>query len=324
MMKQPWIALSLLLAPAPAFAQAAAESQADVYDATVDSVVGIRTMAPLGERSGTGVVLDPEGLILTSYSIAPEGASNIRVWFHGPRFLPAELVATDRSHEISLLRVKPRGPLKPIAWGDSSAVKVGDVAYTIGNAANAIINNDAAALNAGLISGRYRLTEDRANATYTGTVIETTAAVNVGMEGAPLLDVKGRMVGFVTLNYSPSRFLGAAIPVDVLKPAVERLKSGERAVDVVAGGEAGEGYLGATFLDRAGRVIVDKVEKGSPAERMGLIRGIRILAIGSTPVKSAQELNDALKALRAGSTIFLKIDDEGLVSELTVQLDRKK
>src|SRR5439155_3083170 len=159
-------------------------------------------------------------LILTSYAVCPEGASKIRVWVHGPKLYEAEIVGTSRKDELVLLKIRPRAELKPVELGSSAAVKIGDLSYSLGNAANSIITDDQPSLNVGIISGFYRLTEDRANSTYVGMVLESTAAVNVGMEGAPILDGAGRMVGLVTLNYSPNRFLGDAIPIDELKPVI--------------------------------------------------------------------------------------------------------
>ena len=171
-----------------------------VYQKTVDSVVAVRALAPLGERSGSGVIISKEGLILTSYAACPDGATNIRVWVKGPRLYTAEVVATSQKQELTLLRIKPRGELKPIELGESGKIRTGELSYTIGNAANSIILDDQPSFNVGVVSGVYRLADERANSTYTGPVLETTAAVNVGMEGAPCLNIDGKMVGFVTLN----------------------------------------------------------------------------------------------------------------------------
>ncbi len=306
--------------------QASEPGHRKIYDKVVDSVVAIRARAPvLGERSGTGVVLSKEGLILTSYAICPDGSTNIRVWLKGPRLAEAELVATSRRDELALLRlVKPRGKLKPIEFGDSARVRAGHVSYTIGNAANSIINDDEPSLNAGIVSGLYRLGEERANSTYTGMVIETTAAVNVGMEGAPCLDAEGKMVGFVTLNFSPHRFLGAAIPIDDLKPVIARLKDAKPASAEEALPEAGEGYLGIRVKDEGGKVVVDHVDPGGPAARAGFRKGDVIVQIADLPVKSARDVTDRLKGLEAGSIVWLKVDLGGAVDSVKVTLEKKK
>jgi S1-C subfamily serine protease len=312
-----------LAAAAPLGAQAAGDSPRKVYEKVAESVVAIRVLAPLGERSGSGVVLSKDGLLLTSYSVCPEGSSKIRVWVKGPRLYDGEIVGTSRKDELALLRIKPRGELKPVELGSSGTLRVGDVSYSIGNAANSIILDDQPSFNVGVVSGLYRLNEDRASAWYTGPVIETTAAVNVGMEGAPCLDAAGRMVGLLSLNYSPHRFLGAAIPIDDLKPVIDRLQKASTASEN-PDTSAGEGSLGLTLKDEGGRVVVASVEKGGPADREGLQKGDVIAGLGETPVKSAREVLERLKGLEAGSVLWLKIDVGGKQESVKITLEKKK
>ena len=82
------------------------EGNKRVYQKTVDSVVAVRALAPLGERSGSGVILSKDGLVLTSYAACPVGATNIHVLVKGPRLYTAEVVATSRKEELTLLRTQ--------------------------------------------------------------------------------------------------------------------------------------------------------------------------------------------------------------------------
>jgi serine protease Do len=302
---------------------AADESHQRVYRTVVDSVVAVRALAPLGERSGSGVVLSKDGLLLTSYAICPDGSTNIRVWVKGPRLYTAEIVGTSKKEELTLLRIKPRGELKPVELGVSEVVRTGELSYTIGNAANSIILDDQPSFNVGVVSAAYRLADERANSTYTGPVIETTAAVNVGMEGAPCLNADGKMVGMVTLNYSPHRFLGTAIPIDEIRPVIERLKKGTASLAEEV--PAGEGWLGLKVkMTEGGKVIVDSVEKDGPAELAGFGKGDVILEVGSTPVKSPRDLEERLKGMEAGSVVWFKADQAGRIETFKVTLEKKK
>lgn len=314
---------ALLSGAASAWPQATTDdAPRAVYRKTADSVIAVRAMAPLGERSGSGVVLSKDGLLLTSYAACPDGATQIRVWVKGPRLYTAEIVATSKKDELTLLRIKPRGELKPIELGDSGSVRTGDVSYTLGNAANSIILDDQPSFNVGIVSAAYRLADERANSTYTGRVLETTAAVNVGMEGAPCLNADGRMIGFVTLNYSPHRFLGTAIPIDEIRPVIERLKKG--AAETPETAPTGEGWLGLKVKVDAGRVVVESVDKDGPADIAGFGKGDAILAVGSTPVKSIQDFENGLKDLEAGSIVWIKGDFGGKIEVVKIALEKKK
>jgi len=315
-------AILLLACAGSALAQQTDDAHRAVYRKVVDSVVAVRAMAPLGERSGSGVLLTKEGLLLTSYAACPDGATNIRVWVKGPRLYTAEIVATSKRDELTLLRIKPRGELKPIELGDSGSLKAGQVSYTIGNAANSIILDDQPSFNVGVISAVYRLADERANSTYTGPVIETTAAVNVGMEGAPCVNADGKMVGFVTLNYSPHRFLGTAIPIDEIKPVLERLK--KTTTEPVENPPAGEGWIGMTVKALGGRVVVDAVEKDGPGDLAGFGKGDAILQIGNAAIKTPADFEQRLREMEAGSIVWIKAELAGKVETVKVTLEKKK
>jgi serine protease Do len=294
-----------------------------VYDKASDSIVAVRATPALGERSGSGVIVSKDGFIITSYATCPEGSENIRVYLRGPRLLKAKLVATDPEHELSLIKVEIKAELTPIEYGE--AVKLGDASYTLGNAANSIINNDSASLGVGIVSAQYTLRDPHGTSIYVGPVIETTAPVNVGMEGSPLLNSKGQMVGFVTLNYSPSRFLGNAIPVASIRAAIEKLqKRGAAVAAPTPDGEAGPGYLGVTVADRNGKVVVESVDAGSPAEEKGLAKGLVLVALGGRPIKDAADFRTRQQELKEGDVIFLKVDDEGSVANLKIPLGKRK
>jgi serine protease Do len=312
--------LPLLLLAA---AQGIDDSHRRVYDLASASVVGVRALAPLGERSGSGVVLSADGLLLTSYAVCPEGSSNIRVWLPGPRKALATIVASSKRDEITLLKIAPKAPLSPIELGSSSGLRPGQLSYTIGNAANSIILDDQPAFNVGVVSALYRLAEPRAGSTYVGPVFETTAAVNVGMEGAPCLDAQGRMTGLVTLNYSPSRFLGVAVPVDEIRPVIDRLRR-VAAPDAEPPAPAGEGGLGLRLREDNGRVVVDAVDPDGPALRAGLRKGDVLLAVAGGPVKTPKDVADRLRGLEAGSVVTLRIDFEGKPEDVSVVLEKVK
>jgi serine protease Do len=320
--KSALIAAILLGCAGPLLAQSLDDGHKRVYQSVVDSVIAVRALAPLGERSGSGVILAKDGLLLTSYAVCPDGATNIRVWVKGPRLYTAEIVATSKNDELTLLRIKPRGELKPVELGESGKIRTGEVSYTIGNAANSIILDDQPSFNVGVVSAAYRLSDERANSTYVGPVIETTAAVNVGMEGAPCLNADGKMVGFVTLNYSPHRFLGTAIPIDEIRPVIERLKKGSASAAQEV--PAGEGWLGLKVKSEGGKVIVESVEKDGPAELAGFGKGDVILEVANTPVKNPRDLEEKLKGMEAGSVVWFKADQAGRVETFKVTLEKKK
>jgi len=305
-----------------AFAQDEDKAHVRVFEKIRPSIVAVRSEATLGgeEISGTGIFLDENGLILTHYWVVPEGAQKIRVWTTEPRLYEAEVVAHSQRDDLTLMRIKAKGKVKPIEWGDSTKVKIGDVAYTVGNAENAMINDNQPAFNFGIISGLYNLKQPRSTSYYTGWVLETTAAVNEKMEGAPVLDSRGRVVGLVTLNYSPHRFLGNAIPSNALQTRIEQMLKDAKAAAEAAKPIEGAGYLGLSVKATEQGLVVDRVDKDGPADLAGIKPGNRILVFrGKTPA-NADEFRAALADLKVGDYVFLKVDFGSFVQEIKVEL----
>jgi S1-C subfamily serine protease len=303
------------------------KSHRQVYENVVESVVAVRSLATLGERSGTGIILDSDGLILTSYSVCPEGAENIRVYLKGPKLYKAEIVATSKKDELTILKIKVDRKLKPLRLGTSSKVKVGQVSYTIGNAYNSFINDDSPAFNVGIISGFYNLKEAKQNSFYTSYVLETTAAVNWGMEGAPLLDAEGYAVGMITLNYSPARWLGNAIPMDVLKPRVQQLVEQVKKPEPPPPVETpdSDGYLGFTVKldEKSTAVVVDQVDPKGPAASQGIQSGDVIESIGGKAIKTVDDFTAMTKTLKSGSVVWIKLNILGTSQEVKIEAATK-
>lgn len=294
----------------------------EVFKEVAPSVVAVRGLATGGERSGSGVVLTKDGLILTSYSIIPKGAESVRVWLYGAKQMTAEVVATSAADELALLRVKTDKELKPIPMGVSKNVKVGDAAYAVGNAHNSFINDDSPSFSLGVISGYYNLTEIRSGATYLGEVFETTSAINFGMEGAPLLDKDGKMIGVVTLNYSTSRWLGNAIPIDWVSGVVEKMKEKAGLASNGQPVEVGEGTLGLEVETKDGKVVVKSVVKDGPADLAGLTAGAVILRVGKLDMKGAEEFDKIARKVQPGAILHLTVDIGG--EKLQIKLEAVK
>src|SRR3972149_12186515 len=98
-------ALSLLPIATNSFAQTIEDQNKSVYENTYKSVVAVRALTALGERTGSGVILDKDGYILTSAAIVPPNATNIRVWLKGPKLVEAKLVGSFKELEIAIVKI---------------------------------------------------------------------------------------------------------------------------------------------------------------------------------------------------------------------------
>jgi S1-C subfamily serine protease len=203
------------------------QNNIEVYRTVSPGVVFItsttvsRSFFDMGEREGTGSgsVIDDQGHILTNNHVV-EGADRLSVSF-GENTYPARIVGRDPDTDLAVIKVNaPREQLRPVAFGDSERLVVGQKVLAIGNPFGF-----ARTLTTGVISGLQRPIRSRNNRPIEGA-IQTDASINPGNSGGPLLDSSGRMIGINTLIYSPSGAsagVGFAVPVQIAKRIVPQL-----------------------------------------------------------------------------------------------------
>ena len=203
-----------------AWLAAAGETAADgaasreVADRVLACTVGIESRVEGGSFSGSGVVISPDGHVLTATSVVPPDARDVSVLFPGYVRRPATLVAAEPSLGVALVKVEATGAacLSPA----DALPPLGSVAFTAGDVDGVMLSDGRASFSRGVVSGIYSV-EPQGESAYAGTVIETTAAVNPGSDGGPLVDAEGRLGGVISLAVSPLRWQGVAVPAAVLR-----------------------------------------------------------------------------------------------------------
>jgi S1-C subfamily serine protease len=179
---------------------------------------------------GTGVVVSPEGLALTSATVVPAGTKSVEVLFTDGRVMNAKVLAFDNTTESCLLQItrgaeESKTPLPYLELADSSKIHVGELAYSAGNPFHTISRDGQVAWSVGTISGAYKINSADEQSHYTGMILETDAAVNPGSDGGSLVDENGRLLGILSLCFCESRWLGTAIPVHLIKKGFPELKN---------------------------------------------------------------------------------------------------
>lgn len=328
---------------------------AQIYRRVSPSVVNITSRAvqqdlfygPVPEEgSGSGFVWDREGRIITNNHVIA-GAQRLEVTFSDDTVVPAQVVGTDSSTDLAVIKVDLTAEqLEPVTLGDSDGIEPGQLAIAIGNPFGL-----QRTVTTGVISalGRTLQSEDgRANV----NIIQTDAAINPGNSGGPLLDAEGRVIGVNSALFNPtgqgvSIGVGFAIPVCTVKRVVpELIGKGKYAhpwlgisgisvtPDLNARLKDGGVDLGATR-----GVLIAQVVTGGPAERSGLRGGTRqvrvgnrvlvlggdlITALDSTPVKTMDDLQLALETqMRVGQSVQVTFVREGREQKTTTALTER-
>ena len=298
---------------------------ASVADAVRDSVVAISTASRAGSGLGSGVVLDAEGNVLTNHHVIA-GAAEIQVTLADGRILPAEVVGTDESTDLAVVRmVGAPDDLRPASLGSSEELVVGQEVMAVGNPLGL-----SSTVTTGIISALDRPVTTTDSSGPGGTVVVTNAiqvdaAINPGNSGGPVFDLNGRVIGIAssiaTLSQgsSGSIGLGFAIPVDL----AERV-----AGEIIADGAASHAFLGVSMSDAVVEVDgtrrtgaeVQRVVAGSAAAEAGLESGDVVVAIDGEPVSGSESLTGYVRQYSPGESVDLEVVRRGTAETVTATL----
>ena len=266
---------------------------------------------------GSGFILSPDGYIVTNNHVI-EGADEIVVKLHDGRSFKAKIVGTDPKLDVALLKIPARG-LPAARLGDSDRVRVGDWVIAIGNPFGLSFT-----VTAGIISAKGRVI----GAGPYDDFLQTDAAINPGNSGGPLFDTEGRVIGINTAIYTRSggnNGIGFAIPINVARPVIEQLRATGHVVRAYLGvfiREVDEQAAKALGLARPEGALVQRVVKGSAAEKAGIRPGDVIVAVDGHPVKNAHDLPKRIALRRPGERVRLRVVRDGKAREIVAVLDR--
>ena len=291
---------------------------AQLYKKVAPSIVYVEA----GGQQGSGVIVDPSGIIVTSTTACGRSATTATIVGHGNRQWLGRVMGRVPELELAVIKIDSDGETFPaLELGDSDEAQVGQVTYVFGDSFDSILNDAQPAISLGVLSGRYKVRKAQSGTSYVGTVLETSAAVNPNQDGGPLVDREGRVLGIIMLNYDPSRFTGLAIPINVLKEDIHRLR-GEYGV-AVAVRKAGETWLGASLQEEDNIVTVTRVSRNGPAGKAGLRRGDRITTLDGSKIRTVATLRRLLGRKAPGDTVTVNVLRDEEAKELKVTLARR-
>ena len=207
---------------------AAAEALSSASDLRAETRVllskTIVSICSAGMDSGSGIVVSASGLILTTSTLLKPDQAKFNVRFADGTACVSEIVAMDKETESALLRVKSTetSDFAFLPLGDSSKVKVGSAAISVGNPLDSILADHQVSVSFGTITGAYDVCSADAASHYCGPALETDAAINAGSEGGALIDDAGKVIGMTCLAVDRARMLGTAVPINRIKTAFEK------------------------------------------------------------------------------------------------------
>jgi S1-C subfamily serine protease len=343
------LALTAALVGAPTPASAAAgddETLISTIEQASPAVVTIQTTGPAGAMSpfpdgempfgdmlprgtGSGVIIDPDGLILTNGHVV-SGADAVSVFLADGEVIDGRVVGVDTLTDFAFVRVDAED-LPTLPLGDSSGVRVGQRAIVIGNP----LGQFPGSVSVGIVSG---LDRDITVFGFDGGggrlrhLIQTDAAVNPGNSGGAIIDGDGDLIAIATARGGRSEGIGFGLPIDLAKPIIDQARAGDRItrpwlgvvyqditpqVAAEAGLDVRQGaYIGSLVGEEPEAAIV----ADSPADEAGLEAGDVITTVAGDRIDADNPLDLLLLKHAPGEEITLEVLRDGESRQIDVTL----
>lgn len=300
-----------------AYSRAVTDAAASVSPSVVSIAVrqGRRSWFSSGEGSGSGFIFTPDGFILTNSHVVHK-ADSVQVTLQDGRSLKASVIGDDPHTDLAVIRISA-DDLKPVPFGDSQAIKVGQLAIAIGSP-----YGFETTVTAGVVSALGRTLRSRSGRAI-DNVVQTDAALNPGNSGGPLVTSNGLVIGVNTAVILPAQGLCFAIGINTAKYVATRL---------IKDGKVRRSYLGIggqkvhlqprlvkqNNLTHKTGVLAMSVNADSPAAKAGLQRGDVLIHFNGTIVQDIDDLHRLLTEELVGVQSTLTVLRRGIVRHLKV------
>lgn len=253
---------------------------------------------------GTGFIISDDGYICTNYHVVA-GVEKVKVKVDKTSY-DASVTGFDERTDLALIKINARDKLRPVYFGNSDTISVGDWAIAIGNP----FGLDRT-FTVGIISAVARRDLDLMGDSQ--TQIQTDASINPGNSGGPLLNIYGEVIGVNRMIYSQSGGnigIGFAIPINTAKNVLEQLKKHKKikrgfiGVQIVPLTEEYASELG--MKDNSG-ALVGQVTEGGPADKGGVVQGDVILTVNGNAIKNFGDLIAEVENTQIGKTLKIEV-----------------
>ena len=265
---------------------------------------------------GSGFIIDMNGYIVTNNHVI-EGAEEIIVKLQDEREFKATIVGTDPLTDLALLKIDTLGAsITPILLGDSDKAEIGDWVVAIGNPLGL-----GGTVTAGILSAKGRVLGDGPYDNF----IQTDVSINPGNSGGPLINMDGEVIGINTAIIQSAQGLGFAVPVNMLKNIIPKLKQGK----------VTRGWIGVTLqpldeklaksfgLNDTKGVLIADVSKGEPGDKAGLKAGDIVIAVDGKKATDSRTLVGIIGSKSPNDKVVLTVIRDSKQQNITVTLGER-
>jgi len=285
------------------------------------------------QGGGTGFVVSNDGLIATNKHVVSDSGAKYSVTMSDGSTYDATIVAVDPFFDFALIKISAKN-LKPITFGDSDQMAVGQWVMVIGNALAEFQNS----VTVGVISAKERnITAGDSTGSSSESLeglIQTDAAINPGDSGGPMLNLAGQVIGINTATSFDAQNIGFAIPINVIKPAVDSYIKSGRIIRPALGvrymvvnqqiADAQKLPVNHGALIQNSSTSGSGILSGSPADKAGLKVGDIVTAVNGQNVDENHSLSRLIQQYAVGASVKVSYYRDGKEQTVNVTLEELK
>ena len=299
----------------------------NVIEETSKCVVGISKIKNIGSTAflsdvtgrlglGTGTIISKQGYILTNYHVAGETGQVCYVTIEDGKIYKAKVIWANSDIDLALIKVEQKFNIVA-KIGNSDGIKIGENVYAIGNPIGYEFQRTVTAGIISAVDRTVKIKNDDDSYSYMSNLIQTDATINPGNSGGPLIDIDGNIIGINSIKITSAEGIGFAIPINIIKPIIEKIEQNENFKEAYLGIFAYDGsvmsYIKEDTKTLQG-VYIEEIINNGPAEKGGLKNGDIIFKIDETNISKMIELQEYIFRKKPGDEINIGIirNDERL------------
>lgn len=308
---------------------------ADIVENVTSCVVGISKIKNAGNTIflkdgvsnlglGTGVIVSENGYILSNEHVTGSKYSNCYITLENGKTYTANVVWSDSTIDLSISKINIKG-LPYASLGDSSIVRVGETVYAIGNPIGYEFQRT---VTSGIISAVDRTVriDENNKTTYMEDLIQTDATINPGNSGGPLINADGLIIGINSVKITTAEGIGFAVPINVVKPIIEKYmkeeKFEEASLGIFAYDKQMIPYINSD-LDIQKGIYVAQISLDSPAAKAKLKEGDIITKIDNLELNKMCDLRCYIYTKSPGDEVNLTVYRNKKEVQITIKLGTK-
>ena len=310
---------------------------ADTIEETNKKVVGISKLKNTGSSIlsksteselglGTGLIVTDNGYILSNEHVTGSKYSKCYITLENGNTYDGTVVWSDSDLDLSITKINAKN-LKYVTLGDSSKIRVGENVYAIGNPIGYEFRRT---VTAGIISAKNRTIkiEETNKSSYMTDLIQTDATINPGNSGGPLIYPNGDVIGINTVKISSAEGIGFAIPINIVKPIIEKLKKQESFEEATIGIYAYDKevipYLDSNYkINFEKGIYVAQITKNGPSDNTELKEGDIINKIDGVELSTMNDLRQYIYTKNPNDEVTLDITRGKITKQVKIILGKK-